>query len=204
MARRFTLEPKKRPSQARAKVTYAAIVKSAARVLEKRGYAALTTNHVARQAGIGIASLYEYFPNKESVVAAVVAQTVEEIVAELEASLATLVVGKRDVAIREWISAMFQAVDKRRALVTVLLGEVPFLHRVPAMIEVRSKLVRLSARGDALGDKTPPAEHREARAYLLAIMVSNAIIEAVLRPPPQLTRAELEGTLSDLVIRANG
>ena len=202
MARRFSLEPKKHPSQARAKVTYAAIVKSAARVLEKRGYAALTTNHVARQAGIGIASLYEYFPNKESVVAAVVGQTVEEIVAELEASLATLV-GTRDVAIREWIAAMFQAVDKRRALVTVLLGEVPFLHRVPAMIEVRSKLLRLSARGDALGG-TPPAEHREARVYLLAIMVSNAIVEAVLRPPPHLTRAELEATLSDLVIRANG
>jgi len=202
MVRRFSLEPKKHPSQARARETYAAIVNGAARVLEKKGYAALTTNHVARQAGVGIASLYEYFPNKESVVAAVVGQTVDEIVAELESSLASLI-GKRarDTTVREWISAMFLAVDKRRLLLTVLLGEVPFLHRVPEMIELRGKLLLLSARGHAVGAERP-GETREALTYLLATMVSNAITEAVLRPPPHLTRAELEAALSDFVLRA--
>ena len=34
-----------------------------------KGYEALTTNHVAEIAGVSIASLYQYFPNKESLVA---------------------------------------------------------------------------------------------------------------------------------------
>lgn len=204
MPRKFALAPKKLPSQARARATYDAIVKAAARVLEKRGYAALTTNHVARRAGIGIASLYEYFPSKEAVVAAVVEENVDAIVFELEAALLSLI-GRfpPDVAVRQWISVMFDAVEKRRVLMTVLLGEVPFLHQVPAMVELRNKLLSLSARGEALGGQPAP-EHREALTYLLPIMVSNAVTEAILRPPPHLSRKELEAALSDFVIRALG
>jgi len=201
LPRKFSLNPKKRPTQERARVTFEAIVNAAARVLEKRGYAALTTNHVAKQAGIGIASLYEYFPNKESVVAAVIEETVEGVVSDLEQAL-LLLIGRHppDVAIRKWISVMFVAVEKRRSLLSVLLGEVPFLHQVPAMVELRSKLLQLSARGGALGG-TPAAEHREALTYLLPIMVSNAVTEAVLRPPPHLSRETLESALSDFVVR---
>jgi AcrR family transcriptional regulator len=53
---------RKRPTQARAQRTYRAIVEAGARVLERHGYEALTTNRVAELAGVGIASLYEYFP----------------------------------------------------------------------------------------------------------------------------------------------
>jgi AcrR family transcriptional regulator len=200
MARKFSLKPKKVPTQERARVTFESIVKAAARVLEKRGYAALTTNHVAKQAGIGIASLYEYFPNKESIVAAVIEETAESVVSELETAL-LLLIGRHppDVAIRKWIGVMFEAVEKRRVLLSVLLGEVPFLHQVPAVVELRNKLLQLSARGEALGG-TPAAEHREALTYLLPIMVSNAVTEAVLRPPPHLSRERLESALSDFVV----
>jgi AcrR family transcriptional regulator len=204
MPRKFTLKPKKIPTQERARVTFDSIVKAAARVLEKRGYAALTTNHVARQAGIGIASLYEYFPNKESIVAAVIEEAAASVVSELEEAL-LLLIGRHppDVAIRNWIGVMFETVEKRRVLLTVLLGEVPFLHQVPAMVELRNKLLQLSARGEALGGMLA-TEHREALTYLLPIMVSNAVTEAILRPPPHLSRQALESALSDFVIRALG
>jgi len=35
----------------------------------RRGYAALTTNAIAERAGVNIASLYQYFPGKEAIVA---------------------------------------------------------------------------------------------------------------------------------------
>ena len=65
------LAPRKRPTQARAQRTYRAIVEAGARVLERHGYEALTTNRVAELAGVGIASLYEYFPNKHALTAEV-------------------------------------------------------------------------------------------------------------------------------------
>src|SRR6187551_2421692 len=87
MRRPLDLAPRKLPTQARAKATYLAIVQAAARILERDGYENLTTNSVAELAGIGIASLYEYFPNKQAVVAAVVTATVDDIFAEIEAAL---------------------------------------------------------------------------------------------------------------------
>ena len=46
------LAPRKLPTQARAQRTYRAIVEAGARVLERQGYEALTTNHVAARAGV--------------------------------------------------------------------------------------------------------------------------------------------------------
>lgn len=54
--------PKRRPPiQARAQATVADILASTARILEREGYDALTTNAIARVAGVGIGSLYQYF-----------------------------------------------------------------------------------------------------------------------------------------------
>ena len=47
-------EPRKRPSQARSIAAVAAMVEAAARIVEARGWAALTTNHVAERAGFSI------------------------------------------------------------------------------------------------------------------------------------------------------
>lgn len=65
-------EPRKRPSQARSAATVAAMLEAAARIIEARGWAALTTNHVAELSGASIGSLYQYFPSKEALLAELV------------------------------------------------------------------------------------------------------------------------------------
>ena len=45
------------PTQSRSQATYDSIVDAAARLLERHGYAALTTNHVAEAAGVAIGLL---------------------------------------------------------------------------------------------------------------------------------------------------
>lgn len=65
-------EPRKRPSQARSVAAVAAMVETAARIIEVRGWAALTTNHVAELSGVSIGSLYQYFPSKEALLAELV------------------------------------------------------------------------------------------------------------------------------------
>jgi AcrR family transcriptional regulator len=48
----------------------ATILEAAARILETRGLAGFNTNAVAERAGVSVGSLYQYFPSKESLVAA--------------------------------------------------------------------------------------------------------------------------------------
>ncbi len=69
MPGRKALKPRKAPSQERARETVEAILQAAAYILVRDGWEKFTTNSVAERAGVNIASLYQYFPNKESVVA---------------------------------------------------------------------------------------------------------------------------------------
>jgi AcrR family transcriptional regulator len=193
------LSPRKIPTQARARETYLAIRQAAARILQRDGYSALTSNHIAAEAGVGIASFYEYFPNKQAVVAAVVTSTVEEVLGALEASLGKALAQTPEAGLGTWVSAMFSALDERRALATRLLREVPFLYDVPAMQALPRKLVRLATRGQALGGNPAPLERGNALSYLLPVMVSSAVVESVVRPPRGIPRSELEQTLVNML-----
>jgi AcrR family transcriptional regulator len=59
--------PRKAPKQARSTRLVDAILQAAIRVLEREGAAAFTTVRVAEVAGVSVGSLYQYFPNKASI-----------------------------------------------------------------------------------------------------------------------------------------
>jgi AcrR family transcriptional regulator len=61
------LLPRKKPRQARSAQMVDDIVKGAIRVLKQQGGRHFTTIRVARETGISVGSIYQYFPNKESI-----------------------------------------------------------------------------------------------------------------------------------------
>lgn len=58
--------PRKKPVQSRAHRTVQTIFDASAQVLSEEGEQAFTTNRVAERAGYSIGTLYQYFPNKNS------------------------------------------------------------------------------------------------------------------------------------------
>lgn len=71
--------PRKEPTQERARVTVEAILRATARILVKHGYEGMTTNHVAKLAGVSVGSLYQYFPSKEALVRELVQRHLEQV-----------------------------------------------------------------------------------------------------------------------------
>lgn len=80
-------QPRKTARQARSRATQAAILEAAARILESGGIAALTTNEIARRAGVSIGSLYQYFPNKEAILTALIRDQRRALLDQMRASL---------------------------------------------------------------------------------------------------------------------
>ena len=62
-------QPRKRPKQSRSVELVRAIQEACMLILERDGPDSLTTQHIADVAGVNIASVYQYFPNKEAVLA---------------------------------------------------------------------------------------------------------------------------------------
>jgi len=83
--RRTSLKPRKIPRQERAADTVAAILEAAARILERHGLRGYNTNAVAERAGVSIGSLYQYFPNKDALTAALIGRETETLLADIAA-----------------------------------------------------------------------------------------------------------------------
>ncbi|PLX36593.1 MAG: TetR/AcrR family transcriptional regulator [Hyphomicrobiales bacterium] len=79
-----TVNVRKQPRQARSQATVAAILEAAARILETDGLPAFTTNAVAERAGVSIGSLYQYFPAREALLATLIRNKREGLLAALE------------------------------------------------------------------------------------------------------------------------
>jgi AcrR family transcriptional regulator len=77
----------RKPKQARAKFTQEALVDAATQVLRAQGYEGFNTNRVAEQAGVSIGSLYQYFPNKQALIEAIVVRHVAVLASTIAASL---------------------------------------------------------------------------------------------------------------------
>lgn len=65
-----TYKPRKTPVQARSTVTVDAIIQATIQVLLVHGLECLATNRVAKRAGVSIGTLYQYFPNKQALLSA--------------------------------------------------------------------------------------------------------------------------------------
>ncbi|MBB6254656.1 TetR/AcrR family transcriptional regulator [Nitrospirillum iridis] len=86
MAKTPDLNPRKSPRQARAAETVRIILEAAARILEARGLDGFNTNAVAERAGVSIGSLYQYFPGKDALTAALIRADGEVLLREMAAA----------------------------------------------------------------------------------------------------------------------
>ena len=75
-----SLNPRKRPQQRRSRVTIDTIFEATIQVLLANGLDRITTIQIADRAGVSVGSLYQYFPNKSALLAAVVKRHVSEVV----------------------------------------------------------------------------------------------------------------------------
>lgn len=131
------IRPRKQPRQERSRETVAVILEAAARVFAEHGYAAGTTNRIAAKAGVSIGSLYEYFPNKDALLVALMEAHIAEGQAILAAAASEVLLPGlplRQVAER-LVRAMIELHGRDRALHRVLFEEAPLPPRVRRQLD---------------------------------------------------------------------
>ena len=125
MAQRPLTNPRKHATQERSRATVSALVEATARILVKEGFDKASTNRIAEVAGVSVGSLYQYFPSKEALVAAVIERHQQEIKQTVRGELAEVLTQPMETAVRRLIAVAVKAhrVDPR--LHRVLAEQIP-------------------------------------------------------------------------------
>ena len=125
MARRPPTKPRKTASQERSRATVDALVEATAHILVKEGFDKASTNRIAEVAGVSVGSLYQYFPSKEALVAAVVERHQQEIMQTVRSELADISTQPVKKAIRALVAVAVKAHRVDPKLHRVLAEQIP-------------------------------------------------------------------------------
>ena len=164
------------------------IVTAGREVLVAEGYDAFSTNRVATVAGISPGSLYQYFPDKASILDHVVDRYVAETSEQVGAALSDRITGLGPETVRDVADALLTALEADRALLRVVAEELP-LTRTRARLTALERQVRdlsavyLSARPDL--NHRPDAA---AAAWVLVLALENLAVRWVLDQPAAVSR----------------
>lgn len=166
----------------------------------KDGYDGASTNKIAAVAGVSIGSLYQYFPSKEALVAAVIDRHMHEMMQAVRDALAKVATRPIEVAARELVSVMLDAHRVNPKLHRVLAEQTPRtgrLENIEAIDREAYALVRgyLEAHRDELDVVDP-----DVAAFVCVTAVEALTHAAVVRRPEILTD-EKAGRLVEDVTR---
>ena len=127
MPRTIVTNARKTPRQERSREMVAAILDATARILVKHGYARMTTNSVAEKAGISVGSLYQYFPSRDALVAAVARRHSEKVKIALEDLLAETKTDDLETGLTRMVRGIAEIHAADPVLSRILASEVPRL-----------------------------------------------------------------------------
>jgi AcrR family transcriptional regulator len=177
------------------------IVEATARVLVRDGYDALSTNRVAREAGVSVGSLYQYFPGKEALVAAVMERHASRMQEDIAARMqrARPAATAEEVA-TEMIRAMLAAQQAEPRLHRVLVEQVPRIGALRRLHELFGNYERLVEAW--LEENRDRIEVRDARmaAFVLVAAVEGLVNRAALDRPELVASGKLEEQILRLVL----
>jgi len=172
-------------------------VQACGELLSELGYAATTTNRIAERAGVNIASLYEYFPGKDAIVAQVAERLFGRVLRRLAEGAATLRAAPPDEVIRRWVHVIYETVAGEQPLVGVLAHQVPY---AAALETARASSARLLAFTERLHRHAGDLARRDisrVEMQLIVNLTSSTILQLVLDPPEGLSARQVLDELGD-------
>lgn len=192
---------RKKPRQARAEATMEAIVEAAAQILERDGEEAATTARIAERAGVSIGTLYQYFADRDAVLAALIRRDRQTVGAEIMLRIAEGNPSNAEAMVRDIIAALLAVMrPRRRRRRLIALGTAM---RVQAGDETASMIDRVGLMMVAVAARYPDDIARPltpTRAYVLTRAVMGALRAALMENAKILDEKDFEDELVRLAL----
>jgi AcrR family transcriptional regulator len=193
---------RKKPLQERARVLVDSLIDAAAELVARDGLDALTTVKVAARAGVSVGSLYQYFENKEALVAALMDRVNADLIAAVDrVALEALGADPRSFA-RALLVAAFEQFERNGGLSRELLRHWTRLDIARGLHRFEQRMFDL-LRGYALAHlRDLPIDPSPARAFILVNSIVFTLLRYISQPTlPLFTRDALIDELAAMAAR---
>jgi AcrR family transcriptional regulator len=183
MTRMYSVVPRKTPVQERSRETVRRILDAATQVLKERGYEGLSTNRIAVAAGISPGSLYQYFPNKDAILKAMVAEYTEQLLERVSTNLREIIHGDPANLVSAVLEAQIDAMLERPEILRVISGQLPGQTAADILKPVEAQIGNM-IRGYSLGLAERPADMDVDAASWIIVQLLGATVRYVVDNPP--------------------
>lgn len=117
------------------------IVDATARVLEEVGYHGASTNRIATEAGVSPGSVYQYFADKDEIVAVIVKRLIDDFAEEIAPTLRQVATLDPTIGVRTVIEAVLDVLEHQDVLLRALVDRVPAADQEESLRPVRARIV---------------------------------------------------------------
>lgn len=191
---------RKKPSQDRARQTIETILEATAQILAEEGSARLTTNYLARKAGFSVGTIYQYFPNREAIILALIERQRQDVGRRVLAVLVSGREGSAESRIRQIVGVLHEAfnVHRRpeRRLIEALL-RLAAAHGIPTPPDAVARAIfQIWTEGEGRGQRPM----NDSEAFVLTHAMFEVLRQATLSASPLLGSVEFEDAMIRLVL----
>ncbi len=189
---------KKQPKQERSKLLVSSIYDATARILERFGIDGTTTNRIAETTGISVGSLYQYFPNKDSIFT----RLIERVETDMDEWWQTELEKNKDEtfekAIENITHAMVDRLMDNKKFLKPLFLEVPRLKQTQTIINSRQKKISYLVTFAMKHIEGIDRAELEKRVWVLGHATMGVFQTSIFGEEEYLTRDELKSQLTKL------
>jgi AcrR family transcriptional regulator len=194
------ISPRKEPQQERSKQTVDSLLEAAEQLLIEEGFHKASTNRIAERAGVSVGSLYQYFPNKEALVAAVVENFGDRQFEVLAAQLEQVGEAPLEEAVRMLITAMLEAKLLEPELSRVLFEQLPPIGQVDVLQHWTERACTVVEAALTMRADEIRTENVELAAFVLVNACHGVVHSAVLQRPDLIDNGDLAEETVQLVV----
>ncbi len=198
---------RKRPKQGRSASTVSSILLAAEELFTTKGYHGTTSDDIVRRAGVGIGSLYDYFPNKTSIALALLEDTSTAIAGDSRKIFVEYGAEPIESSLPKVIREIFYKYKRHKNILIRLVNEVPELRSISEMYSIDRLIHRASRLYLQIYEGDYSGKDLRVVHEFLNLLFTASIKQYLAEASPPLTEDEflehLSQTILNYLVRAN-
>jgi len=154
-------------------------------MLIAHGYDGASTNRIATAAGISPGSLYQYFPNKDAIAAAVIDRYSDQLAERVAARVSERLSQPAPDYVRESIAALLDSLDVHPEFLRAVMEQTPRLGAGSKLIAFEQRIGELTKAYLTINkNQIRSGGSYDTAAWMLVRMVEHLCVRYILDQPP--------------------